>query len=678
MLTDVCLVNMPYSSITTPSLALGLLETYITEFGHRVETIHANMEFAKQVGLVEYQVINDSFHECLLGEWTFSNAAFPEKETDDNAFFALFADISAIEKQQLLKVRAQTEAFIDDLAERILAQQPKVVGCTSTFQQNCASLALLRKIKAINPNVITMMGGANCEGDMGQQISDSFTWVDYVFSGECDDVIGGFVDKLVRGEVINYHQLPLGFIVQQQNHNLNKTQYKNLIITDQPTKKKTHIAAVTDMSIIAVPSYDNYFASLERLDLYKYISPGLIVETSRGCWWGAKQHCTFCGLNGGSMPYRSKPQAAIVNELLLLSSKHKVTKFEMVDNIITLEYFNTVVPELADKHNYTFFYETKSNLKKEHLELFSNAGIKFIQPGIESLHDDFLKLVKKGVTAVQNIALLKWSRTFGVSVFWNLLSDAPNNKEQWYVEMADLLPLLSHLEAPGSELVKIRFPRFSPYFNNPQAYGLTLEPLKSYKYIYPLSYVELENLAYFFDEKTDNEQGIYNVTQSFSFKSAALENLQHLVIKWREAWNNSQPAIFCMTDYGDKIILTDTRPVATRLLHTLTGNEAEIYRLCAEPITRARLFTKIVELDKNIDETIFTGLMEKLVSNHLVIYLSNCFFALAYHQDALPYLSIKEYPSGYVDQEKLSAERIASLNNELSNEHYSIKEALLE
>lgn len=667
MQTDVCLVNMPYSSITTPSLALGLLETYITEFGHRVETIQANMEFAKQVGLAEYQVINDSFHECLLGEWTFSTIAFPDKETDDEAFFALFADITTIEKQQLLKVRAQTAAFIDELADRILAQQPKVVGCTSTFQQNCASLALLRKIKSIKPNVITMMGGANCEGDMGQQISDSFTWVDYVFSGECDDVIGGFVDKLVRDEVIIHHELPLGFIVQQSGHNqtkdLTNNLVQNLIVTDQPSKKKTHIAAVTDMSIIAIPSYDNYFASLERLDLYKYISPGLIVETSRGCWWGAKQHCTFCGLNGGSMSYRAKPQAAIVNELQLLSSKHNVTKFEMVDNIIPLEYFNTVVPELAEKHNYTFFYETKSNLKKEHLELLSKAGIKFIQPGIESLHDDFLKLVKKGVTAVQNIALLKWARTSGVRVFWNLLSDAPNDKEQWYIDMANILPLLSHLEAPGSELVKIRFPRFSPYFNNPEKYGLTLEPLKSYKHIYPLSYAELENLAYFFDEKTEQEIGLYNVTQSFHFKSPALEKLQGLIIEWREAWNNGQPAIFCMTDTGNKIILTDTRPIATRLLHTLTGLEAELYRMCAEPITPQRLLTKISQQESAIGQDSFNAIMKKLTDNHLVILLSNCYFALAYSQDSRAYLNIKDYPSGYLDQQKVSEESEKQASN---------------
>ncbi len=643
MQADVCLVNMPYSSLTTPSLALGLLETYITEFGYTVETMHANMEFATTVGLVEYEVINHSFHECLLGEWTFSSVAFPEKPTDDDAFFALFADISPQEIQQLILIRQQTELFIDQLAKNILAKQPSIVGCTSTFQQNCASLALLRRIKAINPNVITMMGGANCEGDMGQQISDSFSWVDYVFSGECDDVIGGFVDKLIQGKIVDPHKLPLGFIAQS----------KSLIAIE----KKTHIAAVHDMSKIAMPSYDAYFASLERFGLNKYVDPGLIIETSRGCWWGAKQHCTFCGLNGTSMDYRSKLPEVILNELQLLSSKHDVTKFEIVDNIIPLEYLSNVIPELADKHDYTFFYETKSNLKKEHLEQFSHAGIKFIQPGIESLNDDFLKLVKKGVTAVQNVALLKWGRTFGVRIVWNLLSDAPNDKEQWYVEMAELLPLLSHLEAPCCELVKIRYPRFSPYFNNQKEYGLTLEPLKSYQHIYPLNQEQLTRIAYFFDEISEEEVGVYNVTQSFRFKTPALESLQNLIVDWRVSWAKQQPAIFCMKDDGDKIILTDTRPVATRLLHILTGYEAEIYRLCADPITRERLFIKLSKMNVSVDEPMFSRLMDSLVSNKLVIFLSNCYFALAYGHEATPYLSQTEYPSGYLDQEKVMVDR---------------------
>ena len=35
--------------------------------------------------------------------------------------------------------------------------------------------------------------------------------------------------------------------------------------------------------------------------------PTVLIETSRGCWWGDRdRHFMFCGLNGATMAYRSK------------------------------------------------------------------------------------------------------------------------------------------------------------------------------------------------------------------------------------------------------------------------------------------------------------------------------------------------------------------------------------
>ena len=38
--------------------------------------------------------------------------------------------------------------------------------------------------------------------------------------------------------------------------------------------------------------------------------PSVFVETSRGCWWGERMHCTFCGLNGATMAYPQQVGAA--------------------------------------------------------------------------------------------------------------------------------------------------------------------------------------------------------------------------------------------------------------------------------------------------------------------------------------------------------------------------------
>ena len=47
--------------------------------------------------------------------------------------------------------------------------------------------------------------------------------------------------------------------------------------------------------------------------------PSVFVETSRGCWWGERMHCTFCGLNGATMAYRSKSAPRALAELTHLA-----------------------------------------------------------------------------------------------------------------------------------------------------------------------------------------------------------------------------------------------------------------------------------------------------------------------------------------------------------------------
>ena len=61
-----------------------------------------------------------------------------------------------------------------------------VVGFSSTFQQNVASLALARRIKERFPMVKVVFGGANFEGEMGPEYVRAFPFIDYAVVGEGD------------------------------------------------------------------------------------------------------------------------------------------------------------------------------------------------------------------------------------------------------------------------------------------------------------------------------------------------------------------------------------------------------------------------------------------------------------------------------------------------------------
>src|SRR3954454_17752260 len=83
-------------------------------------------------------------------------------------------------------VRGHCVAYVEHLADAIVARRPRIVGCSSVFQQHCASLALLKRIRELKPDTVLLMGGANCEGEMGVETVRTFPWVDCVVSGEAD------------------------------------------------------------------------------------------------------------------------------------------------------------------------------------------------------------------------------------------------------------------------------------------------------------------------------------------------------------------------------------------------------------------------------------------------------------------------------------------------------------
>ena len=103
------------------------------------------------------------------------------------------------------------------------------------------------------------------------------------------------------------------------------------------------------MDALPVPDFDDYFDLLARDPALYGATPSLLMETSRGCWWGAKSHCTFCGLNGGAMGFRSKGADRVLAELDALRSRWPLQNVSVVDNILDMKYFGTLLPRLAER-----------------------------------------------------------------------------------------------------------------------------------------------------------------------------------------------------------------------------------------------------------------------------------------------------------------------------------------
>lgn len=621
---DVVLVSMPFAEVQRPSIALGLLRAALANTNLQSEVVYGNFGLAETIGLVAYQAMQSTPTDHLLGEWCFAEPLFPDAVKKDEEYLNLVLEVRCAgfpaeleQRKDLMRwVRGKCSAYVNRLADAIVARKPRIVGCSSVFQQHCASLALLKRIHELSPDTVLLLGGANCEGEMGVETLRSFPWVDCVVSGEADAIFAELCEVLIEhGRAARPSRLPDGAISQRHLRS------KFPIVSQESFQAPRPI--IRDMDSLPVPDYDHYFETLQASTLSNLIAPGLLAESSRGCWWGEKFHCTFCGLNGVGMSYRSKSPNRVIDELTELDRRYGIRSIQFVDNILDMSFFKTVLPKLAEaEKKYALFYETKANLRRSQVELLARAGVRWIQPGIESLDDNVLELIAKGNTALMNLQLLKWSREFGIDAAWNLLCGVPGESDYWYAEMAQWLPAIFHLQPPTG-VSRVRYDRFSPYHMRPHDFGLTLVPSRAYSYVYQLPPESLMRLAYSFEDSGRPR----HVHRALSYEPGQ-SRLQEVVREWNEVWRRSQP-VLQVHDEGSRLHFYDTRPCARRRSWAASALESDIYRLCDAAQTPDALHSQLSqrrgsEVSKDEMETA----IESLLATKVLLSLSGKLLAI--------------------------------------------------
>ncbi len=564
----VVLVSMPFMDPYRPSIQLGLLKAVTAQYGFPVRTYHAHLDFAAQVGIDYYQLLCEN-HGTLIGDWLFSLEAFGDAAPDPGAHMldefadrlSCFGTSPEEAREKLLQTRSlDVPLYLDALIDGFSWEDVAVAGFTSTFQQSAASFALARRLKQHHPKIMTVFGGANFDGEMGPELVRTVDCIDVAVIGEGDRAFPRLLTVLAAGGSLD--RVP-GLARRE----------------DGQVKVTTPAPATDQLDDLPAPDYDEYFQHAEDLGVLPRVGHRdvwLPIETARGCWWGAKHHCTFCGLNGTTMHYRSKSPERVLDELAEQARRYRSFRFEAVDNILDMAYFVKLFPVLAENETgYEIFYEVKANLSRAQLKVMAQAGITHIQPGIESLSSNVLRLMRKGVRAVQNVNLLRWARYYDIQVEWNLLWGFPGETEQDYADQAAVIPHLRHLRPPGST-ARIWVERFSPIFAEPDTFRLRRRaPERSYRYVYP-DRVDLECVAYFFDHELDG--GLPDSTYA---------DVRRAVGDWSAAWLDGSPPELKYWSAPHFVQIYDERQRGQEGSYTLEDTLADLYLACINRPTTA-------------------------------------------------------------------------------------------
>ena len=498
---------LPWQALPHANAAAGLLSNAVRP-EHTASVYYGSLDFAEMmlehdtsaVGGVDlspqvYQRCASEGYVPGLGEWLFSSALYDDLAREPAEEHLVAADQSGVSRASARAIYKIAPAFADHSAEAILAMEPDVIGFTSSFAQTVAGLSVARRVRELAPEIPLVFGGSNFDGEMGATLFEVFeNCIDFVVRREGEKPLRALLDALA---------LPAGADRDTKLAvipGLCWRQGAGLFGRDGDLMINPETSLLPQGGDLPRIEQGDFMARYEASPISASIRPHIVIETSRGCWWGAKKHCTFCGLDDLILPFRSKPATSAADELRDLVREHQVLDILTTDNIMEKSYFTDLLPDLAvDRPDWQLFYEIKANLTPEKVEAMRAAGIRSVQPGIENLHSVPLKLMDKGTTGVNNVAALRDLQQAGITVLWNYLAGFPGESDEHYDEIVDQMPRLWHLQ-PAGGADRIMLERFNPYFMRPELGFAERTPRRWYEWVFP--YVTPEQrarIAYLFD-----------------------------------------------------------------------------------------------------------------------------------------------------------------------------------
>ncbi len=542
----VALVSMPWAPVGEPSLGLAVLKAQLARAGIDSRIWHANLGLLRHVTGSAYQQIASlwglnefAFTGILDEDFTQDQIAcvmercYAHHNPDADVAFDNPADLG----RAVIRLRHEiVPPYLARCAEEILAYRPTMVGFTCMFDQTLAAVALALLIRRKCPEVQIVLGGYALEGPPGVEILRAFPHIDAIAVGDGEPIISTLANASVG-------RMSLSGIA-------------GVLTQDDPIGKPRHKFEVDDSPD---PDYSDWFSEIAMLkseDRITIRTSVLPVESSRGCWWGQKQHCVFCGIDEETLSYRAKKPATVLKMLAAMRERYgSDSPFRFSDYILPHSYISTLLPQLAEiEPRYELQCEVKANQNENRIKAFAAAGFTELQPGIESFDSNVLRLMKKGVTGIQNVNMLKLGYIHGIQINYNILFGLPGEKAAWYQRMIDQMPRLFHLTPPVTRTETI-VTRFAPLEADPGRFVPNAEARhhRCYDSLFSASFIErtefcLDRYGYYFE-------------RYFDFEPEAAPAYCALIIEvdhWKKQ-HRDRDVFLSWESIGDSLLMRDTR-----------------------------------------------------------------------------------------------------------------------
>ncbi len=589
------LISMPWAMFNRPSLQLAALKAYLErEMDAEITTCHPYLDLAAAIGCDTYRRISEA---GWAGEALFAPLVFPERHQQAARVFRRSLKKTTGDRQ--IPDFENLVRSIDETCRHWLAghdfSKCRLIGFSVCFNQLLPSLYLAGLIGERGNGPAIVFGGSSCAGRIGQSLLRQFPRIDYVIDGEGERPLLG-----------------LCVYLDGQSGSLPEQVGGRNMVPAAPCPQ------IEDLNLLPLPDFAPYFARMATLFPALPFIPVLPLEFSRGCWWN---RCAFCNLNLQWQGYRRKCAERLHAEVETLVRRHQCLDFTFTDNALPQGQANLFFRRLGESvEDCRFFAEIRGTTRPEQLETYSKGGLKTIQVGIEALSTSLLRKMVKGVTAIENIAMMKFSLACGIRLEGNLILAFPGSTVEEVRETMEHLDFVLPFRPLATAVFFLG--HGSPVHRSPGDYGISgVSPHKNNRALFPPGVLD----------------GLEMLAMDYRGGQTAQRHLWRPVIGKIALWRrfhegrgeSGQPALG-YRDGGSFLIIRQELADGPPLQHRLRGLSREIYLFCGRIRTKAEVLRQFPPLSTADLDRFLAELRQKL----LLFQEGEQVLALAIHQSS--------------------------------------------
>ena len=307
-------------------------------------------------------------------------------------------DVNSMLREGLVEV---DDSFYPEVARRILAADPDLVGFSTLCSSYHIALRLAQAIKSASPAIPTMFGGPQASV-VDESTLKHYPCVDYILRGEADHTLPAFLTELGSGQ----RQFSTPGLTWRTNGHIQRTESTPLI---------------SDLNTLPLPAY--------------HLQPGgqggaAVIDAGRGCPFG----CTFCSTSVyWERRYRLKSIDRILWEASELHRLHGTTSFSFLHDLFTLdrkrirEFCHRLIDE--DRHWQWSCSARVDCIDPGLLQLMAESGCIGIFYGIETGSPRMQKLIRKNLKLDKALEIIEASRTVGINPTVSFIAGFPEETE---------------------------------------------------------------------------------------------------------------------------------------------------------------------------------------------------------------------------------------------------------